>query len=273
MITSFLALLKVTGMTKLTQYQVDAFATRIFEGNPAAVCPLEQWLDNELMQCIAAENNLSETAFVVPDGDGFALRWFTPLHEVDLCGHATLATAHILFTTFEYASARIRFSTRSGDLFVSRDGDMLAMDFPAAQLSACAISEQITTALGQAPLELWCCADYLAVFPSEADVRALQPDHTLLSGLDLRGVIATAPGEHHDFVSRFFAPKYGIPEDPVTGSAHCALAPYWSERLHKNPLQARQISKRGGDIACEVRGERVILRGRAVTVMRTEIFI
>lgn len=258
---------------KLAQYQVDAFATRAFEGNPAAVCPLEKWLDDALMQAIAEENNLSETAFFVPDGDGFKLRWFTPKDEVDLCGHATLASAHVIFNVLGYDRERIRFSTRSGDLFVAQKNHLLEMDFPATPLQRREIDAKLAAAFGQTPIELWSGTDYLALFDSETAIRNLDPDHLLLKQLDLRGVIVTAPGEDYDFVSRFFAPKYGIPEDPVTGSAHCALAPYWAERLNKKVLQARQISKRGGDVGCEVLGERVLLRGNAVTFMEAEISI
>lgn len=258
---------------KLTQYQVDAFAKRVFEGNPAAVCPLKEWLDDALMQTIAAENNLSETAFFVPNHDDFDLRWFTPEDEVDLCGHATLASAHVLFNILGYEHDRIRFSTRSGDLFVTQKQGLLEMDFPATPLQRREIDAKLAAAFGQTPSELWSGTDYVAVFESETVIRNLNPDHLLLKQLDLRGVIVTAPGDHCDFVNRFFAPKLGIFEDPVTGSAHCALAPYWAERLSKNVLQARQISKRGGDVGCEVIGERVLLRGSAVVFMEGEISI
>lgn len=258
---------------KLTQYQIDAFTTRIFQGNPAAVCPLTEWLDDSLMQAIAAENNLSETAFFVPKGDGFDLRWFTPVDEVELCGHATLASAHVIFNIIGYDRDRIRFSTRSGDLFVTQKNGLLEMDFPSEKLTRKDSDERFTTVFGRAPLELWSGADYMAVFENETVVRNLEPDQTLLKAFDLRGVIVTAPGDKCDFVSRFFAPKYGIPEDPVTGSAHCALAPYWAERLGKTVLQARQISKRGGDVGCEIKSERVLLRGSAVVFMEAEIFI
>lgn len=258
---------------KLKQYQVDAFATRVFEGNPAAICPLDAWLDDDLMQSIATENNLSETAFFVPKDDGFELRWFTPDGEVDLCGHATLASAYVLFNILHYNRDRIRFSTRSGDLFVAQKDGLLEMDFPATPLQRRDIDAKLAAAFGQTPIELWSGADYVALFENETIIRNFDPDQLLLKQLDLRGVIVTAPGDHCDFVSRFFAPKHGIPEDPVTGSAHCALAPYWAERLGKPVLQARQISKRGGDVGCEVIGERVLLRGRAVVFMQAEIFI
>ncbi|WP_347331211.1 PhzF family phenazine biosynthesis protein [Marinimicrobium locisalis] len=254
----------------LTQYQIDAFATQPFEGNSAAVVPLERWLDEELLQAIAMENNLSETAFFVPDGDGFQLRWLTPTKEVDLCGHATLATAHVLFEHLGYDKPVIRFNSRSGDLFVERRGASLAMDFPAQPTQLVDAPEALTRGLGLVPQAVEANVDYLVVVDCEAQVRALAPDMAELSKLDRRGVMVTAPGDDHDFVSRFFAPKYGIPEDPVTGSAHCQLAPYWAKRLNKNNLSARQISKRGGDVGCEVKGDRVTLLGTAVTVMRAE---
>ena len=258
---------------KLKQYQVDAFATRTFEGNPAAVCPLDEWLDDELMQAIAEENNLAETAFFVTFEKGFQLRWFTPVREVELCGHATLATAHVIFDILGYDKDCITFSTRSGDLFVSKKRNQLEMDFPALKMARHEIKEQFVAALGQTPVELWAGDDYLAVFKTEEDIRNLKPNIALLSELDLRGVIVTAAGEQFDFVSRFFAPKYGLPEDPVTGSAHCALAPYWAQRLHKSVLIARQISKRGGNVGCEVNGDRVFLSGTAITFMTAEITI
>lgn len=256
---------------KIKQYQIDAFATRAFEGNPAAVCPLESWLDDGILQAIAEENNLSETAFFVPSEKGFELRWFTPVKEVDLCGHATLASAHVIFEILGYAKQAITFETRSGDLFVERHGKLLKMDFPARPPAPCMLSEILLKGLGQRPVEVLAANDYMAVFDSEATVRAITPDQSLLSQLDLRGVIATARGTDVDFVSRFFAPKSGIPEDPVTGSAHCTLAPYWANKLGKNILSARQVSKRGGNIACEVNSGRVFLSGYAVTFMEAEI--
>jgi PhzF family phenazine biosynthesis protein len=256
---------------KIRQYQVDAFATRAFEGNPAAVCPLESWLDDGLLQAIAEENNLSETAFFVPSDKGFALRWFTPVKEVDLCGHATLATAHVLFEHLEYAGETITFETRSGELTVERKGDQLALNFPACPPVPCGASELLAKALGRRPKEVLAADDYLAVFDSEATVRAITPDLALLGQLDLRAVVITAPGDDVDFVSRFFAPKLGVPEDPVTGSAHCELAPYWAERLGKSILTARQVSRRGGSLICEKKRDRVVLSGRAVTFMEAEI--
>lgn len=258
---------------KIKQYQVDAFATRVFEGNPAAVCPLESWPDDGLLQAIAEENNLSETAFFVPTEKGYELRWFTPVKEVDLCGHATLAAAHVIFEMLGYSKQVIVFETRSGELSVEKRGDQLEMNFPACPPTLCELPEILVKGLGQRPIEVWSADDYLAIFDSEATIRAMTPNHALLGQLDLRGVIVTvtAPGTDVDFVSRFFAPKFGIPEDPVTGSAHCELAPYWANKLGKNTLSAKQVSKRGGNITCEVKADRVLLSGCAVTFMEAEI--
>ncbi len=252
---------------KIPLFQVDAFTGRIFGGNPAAVCPLEAWLDDAKMQAIAAENNLSETAFFVEAGDHYELRWFTPVHEVDLCGHATLATAHVLFALLEEPGDTVAFETRSGRLTVSRDGDALVMDFPALAPEPWGASDALACALGAAPAEVLGNVNCVAVYPSEADVRGLAPDLRLVAALPYEGVIATAPGEAVDFVSRYFAPKFGIPEDPVTGSAHCELAPYWAKRLGRERLTAHQVSARGGELDCEVKGDRVLLTGRAVTYL------
>lgn len=256
---------------KLKQYQVDAFTNKAFGGNPAAVVPLSSWLDDSLLQAIAEENNLSETAFFVASTKGFHLRWFTPVKEIDLCGHATLATAHVLFEILGYSQQIITFETRSGELFVEKKGQLLEMDFPASPPTPRAISEILAKGLGLHPLEVLAADDYLAVFDCEATIRAITPDHSLLRQLDLRGVAITAPGKNVDFVSRFFAPKFGIPEDPVTGSAHCELAPYWANKLGKNKLTAKQVSRRGGDITCELKADRVILAGCAVIFMEAEI--
>jgi len=258
---------------KIRQFQVDAFASRVFEGNPAAVCPLERWLGDEVLQSIAQENNLSETAFFVPTEQGYHLRWFTPVTEVDLCGHATLASAHVIFNLLGYPESSISFETRSGTLTVERNGELLEMDFPAVPPVPCDLPDRLIDGLGQRPREVLCVDDYIAVFDSEATIRAITPDFAKLQELDLRGVIITAAGADVDFVSRFFAPKYGIPEDPVTGSAHCKLAPYWASVLGKQTLTARQVSRRGGDIQCQVSGDRVLLSGRAVTFMEGEIDI
>lgn len=258
---------------KIRQYQVDAFAGRVFEGNPAAVCPLDRWLEDEVLQAIAEENNLSETAFFVPIKKGFHLRWFTPVTEVDLCGHATLASAHVIFNILGNPGRSVSFDTRSGELTVDRNGELLEMNFPAVRPLPCNPPGRLIDGLGRRSKEVLSADDYIAVFDSEADIRAIAPDFAKLNELDLRGVIVTAPGAEVDFVSRFFAPKYGIPEDPVTGSAHYELTPYWSSKLGKESLDARQLSRRGGDIHCEARGERVVLSGRAVTFMEAEIDI
>lgn len=258
---------------ELVQYQVDAFADRLFSGNPAAVVPLDDWLPDGLMQAIAAENNLSETAFLVPEGGGWGLRWFTPLAEVDLCGHATLASAHVLYRHHGVDAPELAFATRSGTLRVRRDGDGYAMDFPARTPQAIAAPEGLAAALGATPREVLLGGDLLAVFDDEAAVRALAPDMAALLALPGRGLVATAPGQRHDFVSRFFVPRVGVPEDPVTGSAHCLLAPYWAARLGRNELRAYQCSRRGGEVACTVAGDRVLLSGQARTFMTATLHL
>lgn len=258
---------------KIRQYQIDAFTNQVFSGNPAAVCPLDAWLDDELLQKIAAENNLSETAFFVRSEQGYQLRWFTPVAEVSLCGHATLAAAHVIFEILGDATPTLNFETKSGILTVARLGSLLVMNFPATPPVPCAAPDALIAGLGVQPSAILAADDYFAVFDNEDIVRSIRPDFAQLAELELRGVIVTARGRDVDFVSRFFAPKFGIPEDPVTGSAHCALAPYWSGRLGKNALSARQISARGGDILCELKGERVLLAGHAVRFMDAEIFI
>jgi|TARA_R100000005_G_scaffold94586_1_gene73092 predicted PhzF superfamily epimerase YddE/YHI9 len=256
----------------LRQYQVDAFAERVFEGNPAAVVPLQVWLDDSVLQAIAEENNLAETAFFVPSGEGYALRWFTPAAEVDLCGHATLAAAHVLYTQLGYDQDCARFFTRSGELQVRRAGERYLMDLPAVPVVSCPMPPGLAAALGSAPVEVHLGGSYLlAVYASEEDVRGLRPNFALLSEQHAKGVIATAPGQRHDFVSRFFAPSLGVPEDPVTGSAHCRLAPYWAERLGKNRMSARQVSSRGGELGIELRGTRVQFTGGAVLFLAGEL--
>jgi PhzF family phenazine biosynthesis protein len=256
---------------ELTLYQIDAFADRLFSGNPAAVCPLREWLPDQTLQAIASENNLSETAFYIPAGDEFQIRWFTPTAEVELCGHATLATAHVIFHHTGYGRNAIRFTSRGGELTVTRDNDYLVMDFPAQPATPCSPPKELIEALGSEPVEVLSSADYMAVFSSEDDITSLRPNLEVVKRLDLRGVIITAPGMEVDFVSRFFAPKFGIDEDPVTGSAHCTLAPYWAERLNKTRMTARQLSRRGGEIVCEVVGNRVALTGMAVTYLEGKI--
>jgi PhzF family phenazine biosynthesis protein len=254
-------------------YQVDAFTGEIFRGNPAAVCPLEKWLPDETLQNIAAENNLSETAFIVARGNEYELRWFTPTVEVDLCGHATLAAAFVLFTERSFSASEIRFHSRSGILTVTREGDILTLNFPVRAPEKCNVPEALIRALGKRPAEAYQARNFVAVFDSAEDVKGLQPDFVLLKTLDYHGVIATARGEDCDFVSRYFAPKAGIDEDPVTGSAHCTLIPFWAERLKKNKMFARQVSRRGGELLCELAGDWVRIGGRARLFLRGEIFI
>ena len=256
---------------ELTLYQIDAFTDRVFKGNPAAVCPLNDWLTDTDLQAIAEENNLSETAFFVPAETGFHLRWFTPKAEVDLCGHATLATAFVIFNYSDYADETVKFETRSGELTVTKSDDLLVMDFPSQPGKPCTTPPLLVEGLGKTPIEVLSSEDYMAVFENEEDVTALKPNFNALSKLDLRGVMVTAKGKNVDFVSRFFAPRYDINEDPVTGSAPCALTPYWSDKLNKTRLSARQISKRTGYIECELKGNRVFLSGRAVKYMEGKI--
>jgi len=260
----------------LSVFHVDAFTAERFRGNPAAVCPLTGWLDDDLLQAVAAENNLSETAYFVPRGDCYELRWFTPRCEAKLCGHATLASAFVVMRILESESDSVRFQTRfSGPLTVSRIGDMLAMDFPALAPWTCATPPAaLIEGLGKAPdAVVQIEDDYFAIYDSQEEVRRIRPDFRLLEKLHPAGVAITAPGDDADFVSRFFAPSYGVPEDPVTGSTHCSLAPYWGKRLGKTSLHARQISERGGELWCEIKGERVILKGNAVLTLRGELLI
>jgi PhzF family phenazine biosynthesis protein len=258
---------------KLPLYQVDAFATRPFAGNPAAVVPLPRWLDDALLLAIAAENNLSETAYLVGGAGAYEIRWMTPATEVDLCGHATLASAWVVFERLESGRTSVTFSSKSGPLSVSREGDLLALDFPARPPErAEGVLAALASALGKTPRESWVSPrDYMAVFDDEEEVRALRPDMALAAALDGRAVIATAPGREVDFVSRFFAPSFGIPEDPVTGSAHCTLVPYWAGRLGKERLAARQVSARGGELLCELRGARVSIAGRVAPYLEGAI--
>jgi PhzF family phenazine biosynthesis protein len=260
---------------RIPLYQVDAFAEGLFTGNPAAVCPLEAWLPDDVMQAIAAENNLSETAFFVSEGEGYRLRWFTPSTEVDLCGHATLATGFVVFRVLRPRASRVTFQTQqAGPLTVARDGDLLALDFPARPPAPCAMSEPLAAGLGRRPALLLAARDYLAVYDSADDILALSPDFTALAALDRFAVIVTAPGTGEvDFVSRFFAPARGVDEDPVTGSSHCTLIPYWAGRLGKNRLTARQLSRRGGALSCALEGDRVTIAGRAVLYLEGTITI
>lgn len=256
---------------RIPYYHVDAFTSTRFHGNPAGVCLLESWPPDELLQSIAAENRHSETAFLVSRGEEYDLRWFTPAVEVNLCGHATLAAGHVLLAELGSAQGIARFQSRSGPLTLAREGELLVLDFPARAGEPCAVPEGLVRALGRAPVEVRRARSYLAVFATQADILAMAPDMPALGELDSKAVMVTAPGEDVDFVSRFFAPQLGIPEDPVTGSAHCTLVPYWSQRLGKRRLTARQLSARGGELWCEDAGERVRIGGRAVTYLRGEI--
>ena len=256
---------------KLPIYQVDAFTNRMFGGNPAAVVLLDAWLPDAALAAIAAENNLAETAFVVARGDVMPLRWFTPTVEVDLCGHATLAAAHVLFQRALSAAKSVSFSTRSGNLIVTRDGELLSMDFPSRPGRPMPVSDAVVSALGAHPRELHLARDLLAVFATEADVRAFQPDFQRIASIDAFAVIVSAPGDAADYVYRFFAPRQGIPEDPATGSANCTLVPYWANRLGKARLTATQLSARGGELRCTLQGDRVLISGRAVEYLRGEI--
>jgi predicted PhzF superfamily epimerase YddE/YHI9 len=260
----------------LPVYYVDAFTAQAFSGNPAAVCPLTGWLDDNLLQAVAAEINLSETAYFVPSGNHFELRWFTPTCEAKLCGHATLASAFVICNMLQSDLDLVRFQTRfHGGLSVSRDGRQFAMDFPALPPWNCPSPPiALTQGLGKIPAQLLQIEDnYFAVYGSEAEVKSITPDLSLLGKLHPAGVAITAPGDDADFVSRYFAPSYGIPEDPVTGSTHCSLAPYWAQRLGKPLLRARQLSKRGGELWCDVKPNRVILKGGAVLTLRGELLI
>lgn len=260
---------------KIPIYQVDAFTSEVFSGNPAAVCLLEEWLEDGMLQAIACENNLSETAFLVRNEDGFDLRWFTPTSEVALCGHATLASAFVLFALKDWPKPGIRFQTRrSGQLIVERHEDLLCMDFPARPARPIAQPDRLREALGVVPLKVCSSAeDLLVLLDSEKTVREVRADFPTLNRLDYRGTIITAAGETCDFVSRFFAPRVGVPEDPVTGSSHCVLVPYWADVLGKKDLHALQVSRRGGELFCTHAGERVKISGRAVLYLEGTITI
>ena len=256
-------------------HHVDAFVTSgVFTGNPAAVCPLREWLPADVMQKIAAENNLSETAFIVGGKGAYRIRWMTPASEIDLCGHATLASAYLVFATLDPGRTEVRFDSMSGPLFVRADGDLLVLDFPSRPPERRELRPDLATALGRPPVELWAARDYMAVFESAGEVKSLAPDMGVLRKLDKKAVIATAPGEGDvDFVSRFFAPALGIDEDPVTGSSHTNLIPYWSKRLGKQRLRARQVSARGGDLRCDLLGDRVAIAGRVASYLEGKIRI
>jgi PhzF family phenazine biosynthesis protein len=255
-------------------YIVDAFTETMFKGNPAAVCPLLEWLDDDLLQSIACENNLSETAFFVKQGEIYELRWFTPQVEVDLCGHATLASAHVIFKHLDYKNSQIVFETKSGQLIVKRNKELYLMNFPALSATLVKSPKILEQCLGEKPIEVlmgsWF---YLGVFENDEKIKRIEPDFDLMKELE-KDVIITAIGrDGKDFVSRCFAPNVGIPEDPVTGSAHCALAPFWAAKLGKTKFNAQQLSKRGGELYCEYIGDRVIIGGKAITFSHGKIIL
>jgi PhzF family phenazine biosynthesis protein len=254
-------------------YHLDSFTGRLFGGNPAAVVLLKEWLKDATMQAIGAENNLAETAFVLTGGNDFGVRWFSPTMEIDLCGHATLASAHVLFQNGLARTSPIVFRYNGGTLSVSRDGDLLSMDFPARPPEPVAADPALAAALGSKPRDIQKSRDLVAVFDTQEEVEALQPDLTAIQRLDTFAVAATAPGRECDFVSRFFAPRAGVPEDPATGSSHCTLVPYWSRRLGRKRLHAVQVSRRRGEFFCEDLGARVSIAGRAVEYLRGHITV
>lgn len=258
---------------KITIYQVDAFTDRVFSGNPAAICPLQEWLNDNLMQQIAAENNLAETAFYVKQNGRYTIRWFTPTIEVDLCGHATLASAFVLFHYEGYSGERIRFySPRSGELSVGREGNFLTLDFPADVYEPVPLAPELVSGFNMQPMAAYKGkTDYMLVFDNEEQIRGIVPNFGCIAQLNARGVIVTAKGEEVDFVSRFFGPQSGVNEDPVTGSAHTTLIPYWAERLQKTELTAMQLSARGGYLKCSDLGQRVGVSGQAMLYLKGEI--
>ena len=261
---------------KLETFQVDAFTKKPFGGNPAAVVPLDTWLPDETMLKIAAENNLSETAFFVKNDGRYDIRWFTPTIEVNLCGHATLATSHVIFNELGLETDEIVFhSDRSGQLGVKKDGDRLVLDFPAFPMTEIEPLPELALALGMIPMRTWESQGNMvfALMQHEKDIRWLKPDMHRLAQLPYDEVIVTSKGDDCDFASRMFAPRIGIPEDPVTGAIHCSLIPYWSNELGKNEMFARQVSARSGELFCEVAGERVKIGGNAVTYLRGEIYV
>ena len=259
---------------KLAIYQIDAFAEKVFTGNPAAVVPLQKWLSDVTMQNIALENNLSETAFFIPVENGFHIRWFTPAIEVNLCGHATLASAHVLFHHLNYPEKEIRFQSKSGILKVKKDVELIVLDFPTSEVNEVELPANIEKAFGINPQKCFKGReDLMFVFKNQEEIKNLQPDFSFLKTLEMRGIIATAPSDEYDFVSRFFAPREGIDEDPVTGSAHTMLIPYWAGELGKDKLVAKQISKRGGVLYCKNADDRVEIAGNAQTYLTGEILV
>ena len=259
---------------KLDIFQVDAFTKEVFKGNPAAVCPLEKWLDAELMQKIALENNLAETAFFVKKDDVYEIRWFTPTFEIDLCGHATLASAFVIFEILKAETGKIKFhSHKSGELSVEKQGDRLVLDFPSRPVSPAETPDGLIEAIGKEPKEVLKARDYFLVYENEQEILDIAPNFSRLLEVGGHGFIVTAKGETSDFVSRFFAPEVGVFEDPVTGSSHCNLIPYWAEKLGKTEMFARQISQRSGELFCKLEGDRVKIGGNAVLYLKGEIYL
>lgn len=257
---------------KIPFFQVDTFTSNIFTGNPAAICILEDWLNEDQMLSIASENNLSETAFCVKSSNNYELRWFSPVEEIDLCGHATLATAFVIKNYLDKSCDCINFETQSGILEVKTEGKYLSLNFPSREAKPCTVNNNLIEALGAKPKEVLASRDYLAIFDSEEEIASLKPNMEQLKKIDHFGVIVSAPGKQADFVSRFFAPKAGIPEDPVTGSSHCTLIPYWAKRFSKSKLRALQISQRGGELICKHMEDRVEIAGEAALYLKGEIF-
>ncbi len=257
---------------KIPYYHVDVFTSSLFKGNPAGVCMLQDsWLEDDLMQNIAAENKHAETAFVIQRGEFFGLRWFTPELEIDLCGHATVSPAHVLFNEMDYGAHEIHFETKSGQVSVSRSGSQLILDFPSRPPVEMDAPGNLKSVLGEKPVEVLRDRDFLIVFEDEKTVRAINPDFLAMKQWDCLGVIVTAPGDKVDFISRFFAPLAGVDEDPATGSAHCTLIPYWARRLKKKRLHGLQVSQRGGEFFCRDAGDRVKIGGNALTYLRGEL--
>jgi PhzF family phenazine biosynthesis protein len=259
--------------TPLTIFQVDAFTSKLFGGNPAAVCPLDTWLPDETMQKLAAENNLSETAFFVKEDEGYKLRWFTPEFEIDLCGHATLATAYVLFNCLGVKQEVINFSTKSGVLEVRRKGELIELSFPSRFPQECEAPEALLKGLNIQPSKVLKSRDYFLVYEDEASIKQIVPDFNYLNKLDTVGIIVTAAAKEVDFISRFFVPNSVIGEDPVTGSSHCNLIPYWAKELNKTTLRAKQVSSREGELFCEYKGERVTMAGNAVLYLKGEFYL
>ena len=259
---------------KIKIYQADAFTKNLFGGNPAAICPLMEWLPDAVLQNIAAENNLAETAFYTKSSNGFHIRWFTPVTEVDLCGHATLAAAHVIFTEQDFSGNEITFDSRSGKLTVRKENNLLILNFPADKMEKVSLSLRLIAALGSTPIEAYKGReDFMLVYGTQEQIERMRPDFRKLAEVEARGIIITAKGNDCDFVSRFFAPQFGIDEDPVTGSAHTSLTPYWSAKLGKTELTAMQLSKRKGHLRCKHLGERVEIAGKSILYLKGEIEI